>query len=271
MTGLAWPLSCAAVAAAVCARWNWWRPLAQGLPVLMYHKVGEPPPGSKLKKLSVGAEEFRWQMDYLLRHGYTPLLFSEMHEILEGRSPAPAKPALVTFDDGYANNAEIAFPILREIGVKANIFLVHDTLGKHNVWHDPETEAWIRMMTLDQVRELQASGLIGFGSHTMTHRSLAQIPLEEARWEMCESKKRLEEKLGHEVMFFAYPYGAGACVPEVREAARAAGYRYDFAIRQGMAPWPWKPDLGPIPRLFIRRDDNRFDFHLNMTRGKARF
>lgn len=271
MSGLVLPLSCAALAAGVSARWNWWRPLAQGLPVLMYHKVGDAPAGSKLRKLFVSAEQFRWQMEYLVRRGYTPLLFSEADDILEGRRPSPRKPALVTFDDGYANNAEVAFPILQELGVKANIFLVHDTLDKHNAWHDPESEPWIRMMTWKQVRELQASGLVGFGSHTMTHRNLARIPLEEARWELAESKKRLEEKLGRAVRFFAYPYGAGAYVPAVRAAALDAGYRCDFAIRQGMAPWPWKPEMGPIPRLFVRGDDNRFDFHLNMTRGKARF
>jgi len=60
-------------------------------------------------------------------------------------------------------------------------------------------------------------------------------------------------------------------VPEVRKAALDAGYLFDFGIKQGYAPWPWKPESGPIKRLYIRGDDNRFDFHLQMTRGKSRF
>ena len=262
-----------AAALAASARWNWWRPIvSDGLPVLAYHKVGDPPAGSKLKKLWVSAREFRWQMQYLLRHGYTPLLFRELYEAETGKRPWPAKPVLVTFDDGYANNAEVAYPIMKEVGVKSNIFLVYEDMDKHNSWHNPASEPWIRMLTWKQVLELRDTGIVEFGSHTMKHPNLPDLTLEEARWELTESKRRLEEKLGTPVLGFAYPYGGGAYVPAIRQAAREAGYRYDFAFRQGMSPRHWDPEKdGPIKRLFIRGDDNRFDFHLNLTRGKARF
>lgn len=271
MTSLAIPGLGAAVFAGVSARWNWWRPKVNGLAVLMYHKVGDYPAGSKLKSLWVTAEEFRWQMEYLKRHGYTPLLFSDLAEIQAGRLPAPEKPALVTFDDGYANNYEVAFPILRELGVKGNIFLVYETLDHHNAWHNPETEPWIPMLTWDHIFQMQKSGLMDFGSHTMRHRNLPSIPIDDARWEIFESRKRLQEKLGRTIVAFAYPYGAGAYVPDIRAAALEAGYSFDFGIRQGYSPWPWNPESGPLKRLFIRGDDNRFDFHLHMTRGKSRF
>ncbi|MBI4425599.1 MAG: polysaccharide deacetylase family protein [Elusimicrobia bacterium] len=263
------------VAAAIGAscRWNWWRPLVTGgLPCLMYHKIGDPPPDSKLAKLWIAADEFRWQMEYLLRNGYTPLLLRELRAAELGSRTLPPKPALVTFDDGYANNYEEAYPILRELGVKGNVFLVYETIDHHNAWHDPASEPWLRMLTWKQALEMQDSGLVEFGSHTMRHRNLPSLPLEEARWEIFESKRRLEEKLGRPMTGFAYPYGAGAYAPAVRQAAREAGYPYDFGIRQGISPWPWDPERhGPLKRLFIRRDDNRFDFHLNLTRGKARF
>jgi peptidoglycan/xylan/chitin deacetylase (PgdA/CDA1 family) len=104
----------------------------------------------------------------------------------------------------------------------------------------------------------------------MRHPNLARAPLVEARWELRESKKRLEDKLGREMLGFAYPYGAGAFVPEVRRLAREAGYRYDFSIKQGISPWPWDPESGPLKRLLVRGDDYMLDFHLNLTRGKAR-
>ena len=260
----------AATAAGISARWNWWRPAAEGLPVLMYHKVGDPPPGSRLRPLWVSTEEFEWQMRYLLRRGFAPMLFSELAACEDGRAALPRKPVLVTFDDGYANNYEEAFPVLARLRVKANIFIVVETVGSHNAWHDPESESWLRMLEWGQISEMRDSGLVDFGSHTMRHRNLTEISIEDVRWEALESKRRLSERLGRDVTAFAYPYGAGAYDAGVRAAVREAGYRHDFGIRQGFSPWPLRTDDGPLRRLYIRGDDSRFDFHLNATRGKAR-
>lgn len=271
MTNLKILAGAAAVFAGLSLRWNWWRGTRAGLPVLVYHKVGYPPRGSKLKKLWVTPAQFRRHIRYLLRRGYNTVLFSDLEAAFRGRKPLLPNPVLVTFDDGYRNNYSEAFPVLRETGAKANIFLVCASVGKANTWHDPSTEPWVDMMDWDMIKEMAASGLVEFGSHTMTHPDLPRIAADEAVWEIRESKKRLEEKTGSAITAFAYPYGAGAYVPEIRKTVLEAGYLFDFAFRQGKTPWPWKPEDGPIKRLFIRGDDNMFDFHLNVTRGKARF
>jgi len=261
-----------AAAAGASARWNWWRPVVNGgLPTLMYHKIGEYPPGSRLKKLWVTVADFRRQLEYLRGRGYTPITFSEWRDAEKGLKPLPKKPVLITFDDGYQNNYELAYPLLREFGMKGNVFLVYETMDQHNAWHDPATEPWLRMLTWAQIREMQDSGVVEFGSHTMRHRDLSAIPLEEARWEMTESKKRLEDKLGREMVGFAYPYGSGAYVPAVRRAALEAGYRFDFSVKQGISRLPWDREAEAVRRLLIRGDDNMLDFHLNLTRGRARF
>jgi len=259
-----------AAAIGASCRWNWWRPRAKGLPTLMYHKLGEPPKGSNLKKLWVSARDFRLQMEYLRTRGFASVHFSQLRGAELGAAPLPENPVLITFDDGYANNYELAFPILQELGMKGNIFLVHEAMDRHNAWHNPAGEPWLPMLSWQQARRMQDSKVIEFGSHTMGHRNLEKIPLDDARWELNESKKRLEDKLGREMLGFAYPYGAGAYDPRVRRLAREAGYRYDFAIKQGMSPWPWDPESGPLKRLLIRGDDTRLDFYLNLTRGRAR-
>jgi peptidoglycan/xylan/chitin deacetylase (PgdA/CDA1 family) len=262
----------AAAAAGLSARWNWWRPaVTGGMPVLMYHKIGGYPPGSGLKKLWVTASDFRRQLQYLKDHGYTAIDFRDWRDAEKGIKPLPEKPVMITFDDGYMNNYDAAFPLLKEFGQKACIFLVYETMEKHNGWHDPKTEPWLKMLTWAQIKEMQDSGLVEFGSHTMRHRNLAELPLDEVRWELTESKARLEEKLGRETIGFAYPYGSGAYKADVRQAALDAGYRFDFSIKQGISRLPWAREKEPVRRLLIRGDDNMFDFHLNMTRGKARF
>jgi peptidoglycan/xylan/chitin deacetylase (PgdA/CDA1 family) len=237
----------------------------------MYHKVGKPPEGSQLLPLWVSSRQFRRQMAYLKDHGYASLSLSGLVSACKGKEPLPPRSVLVTFDDGYENFYTEAFPVLEEFKIKAGVFLVADTMGASNHWHDPATETPLPMLSAGQIREMRASGLVEFGSHTLTHRNLDKISLPEARKEIGESKKRLEDFLGAEVSCFAYPYGAGAYRQDLRDAVREAGYALDFGVKQGINPWPHEPSAGPLRRLFIRGDDTAFDFYLNLTRGRARF
>ena len=265
MTGLALGLG-AAAAAAASARWNWWRRRVDGVPVLMYHRVGDPPAGSRLRKLWVAPADFRAQLLRLRREGYQPVFASALAD----PGALPAKPACVTFDDGTADNFEAAFPILQELGVNATVFLVAGWMGRRNGWEDPAVEAWQRTLTWDQARAMRDSGLVEFGSHTMTHRDLRSLSAEEVAWEAAESKRRIEAELGRRAAAFAYPFGSGAYDERVRAAVLAAGYACDFAVRQGLAPRAWEPGRGPIQRLLVRRDDTLLDLGLNLTRGRAR-
>ena len=255
---------------AASARWAWWRRRTAGLEVLCYHKIGTPPPGSKLKELWVSPEKFRAQVKYLLGKGYQTLLFSDLLKIRRGETPLPAKAVLITFDDGYENNYLHAWPILRELGAKGNIFVVFSTIGKANLWHDPASEPWVNMATLDQLREMQASGVIEYGSHTMSHPHLSALPPGDAAWEIAESKRQLEAAFGREMCAFAYPYGDGAYAPAIREKALEAGYTFDFSFRQGKTGWPWNRKGSAIDRLFIRGGDNTWDLALQLSRGASR-
>ena len=147
-------------------RWNWWRPLAKGLPILMYHKIGLPPAGSRLPKLWVSQADFAWQMDYLVGRGYAPITFSDLEAARQGRRPLPRKPVMITFDDGYQNNYTLAYPVLKDRGLKANLFLVFGSLGRHNDWHDPVDETWIPMLTWQQLREMRENGVFEYANHT---------------------------------------------------------------------------------------------------------
>lgn len=259
------------VGSALSARWNWWRKRIDGLPILMYHKIGDPPADSKLQKLWVSTGQFERQMAYLSRGGYRALTFKDIYAHWDKGASLPPKPVLITFDDGYENNYSKAFPILRDFGFRATLFVVVQSVGWENHWHDPATEARIPMITWAQLKELQQAGW-EIGSHTMNHPNLTKLELKEVLAEMEKSRRILEEFLGETPYTFAYPYGAGEDNEAIRQKAKEAGYRIAVGVHAGK--WSIeKIQESPynLPRVFVRRDDNLFDFHLQLTRGRSRF
>lgn len=249
------------------ARWNWWRPQAAGLPVLMYHKVGDPPPGSKLKKLWVSVADFRKQMAYLLDHGYHPITLAEAAATLDAGKDLQAKSVVITFDDGYRNNLDNALPVLKEFGFRAVIFVVTNAMGRDNFWHDPASETRIPMLTWDQVKVLQDAGW-EIGSHTLNHPRLSKISRPEVIKELRESRDEIERRLGKRPVTFANPYGNASDDTTVQTDIKDAGYRWSVSVHQGKADLKGNPHC--LKRIFVRGDDNLLDFHLNMTRGRAR-
>lgn len=260
----------AAVGAAFSARWNWWRRSNAGIPILMYHKIGTPPPGSKMGSLWVSQEKFKKQMSYLSEEGYHPVTFKDLYDHWDGKKPLPLKPVFITFDDGYSNNFTEAFPILKEFGFRATLFVVVQTVGWDNHWHDPVSETRIPMVSWAQLKELQGAGW-EIGSHTMSHPRLAKLPIPEVKEEMSKSRRIISEFLDEIPDTFAYPYGNGEDVMEIRECAKEAGYRVAVGIHSGK--WTLdeiKKNPFNLPRIFVRGDDLMFDFHLQMTRGRSR-
>lgn len=250
------------------ARWNWWRPQAAGLPILMYHKIGDPPPGSQLKKLWVSNADFRRQMAYLLDHGYHPITLAEVAQAVDGGKDLHPKSVVITFDDGYRNNLDNALPILKEFGFRAVLFVVTNALGRDNFWHDPSSETRIPMLTWEQTKTLQDAGW-EIGSHTLNHPRLSKLSPAEVAKELTESRDEIERRLGKRPVTFANPYGNASDDPAVQDAIKDAGYRWSVSVHQGKADLDGNAYC--LKRLFVRGDDNLLDFHLNMTRGRARF
>lgn len=256
--------------AAYSLRWTWWTKDVPGLPVLVYHKIGVPPKGSKLKDLWVSPEKFDKQIKWLTANGYRTLFFSELAEIHKKGLSLKGNEVLITFDDGYENNYRYAWPILASNKAKGNIFVVYNTIGKTNIWHNPSTEPWIDMADEKMLLEMQESGWIEFGSHTMNHPKLEKIPYEDAVWEIRESKKQLENLLKKEMLAFAYPYGIGAYNDKIRKAVLDAGYILDFSFKQGKTQWPWDRERMTIDRLFIKQKETLLDLKLHIKKGRPR-
>lgn len=224
-------------AAGISARWNWWRPAAPGVPVLMYHKIGDPPAGSQLGKLWVSTAAFRRQMAYLKKHGWTPVTFWDVVRHIDEGAPVPEKPVLITFDDGYRDNLANAVPILQRYGYPAVLFVPIGYLGgRRPLPHDEHLAVrGIVNPTLDwsELAELERAG-VRIESHGIGHRPLADLEVDEAAREITLSKLRLEEALGRPVRAFAYVKGSEAHYRLVHlSLLRQAGYDIAFTSISG--------------------------------------
>lgn len=184
--------------------------------ILMYHRVSPitfpgPPP-----TWNVTPTEFRSQLQGLLKLGYRPIALENLVEQHDHKSSMPARAFVVTFDDGYANNYWHAFPVLRELGVPATLFLATAYVDETNPfpfddWEmagDPRVsdDSW-RVLTSAQIKEMRDSGLVALGCHTDTHEDFRGQP-EAFHEDVRRSVRTLREVWGVERPSFAYPFGA---------------------------------------------------------------
>ena len=182
------------------------------VPILTYHFIANNPnPKDKARdSLSVSPDKFEAQMDYLSKNGYTPITLDTLYGIYNGLAGAPAKPVILTFDDGYIDFYSNAFPILKRFNFHAVSFIPTGLIGGSYY------------MNWDQIKEIQASGLVTFESHSITHANLVSLKYDVLLKQLTDSKNVLSQQTGYPVNFIAYPYGASNAL--VYSAVRKAGY-----------------------------------------------
>ena len=211
------------------------------VPMLLYHKVDEIPPGVRHPEIYVAPTRFAEQLALLRRLGMRGITVADYVAYRRGERPLPPRPVVITFDDGYRSNYEIAFPLLQRFGFPATIFLVSALLGGRNVW-DPE-EPQEPLLEICHIREMQRAG-IDFQSHTRTHARLTAVPPAQALCELRTSRCELEQALGTPVCAVAYPWGAHD--ETVLRLAGEAGYEAGCIVRR-------RTNFDHTPMLALRR------------------
>jgi peptidoglycan/xylan/chitin deacetylase (PgdA/CDA1 family) len=188
------------------------RPAGTYLPILLYHY---PPPN------------FDQQLAHLQQAGYTTIDLDQALSGLRG-GPLPAKPVVITFDDGFSAQMSAYNDLLRR-NMKATFYIIDGgeasrwCLGAGRRYNDPlqpPSGCGDAYLTWDQVRTMDRSGLITIAGHTINHRNLASLSAADQRFEIETGKQQLEAELGHSIRHFAYPYGTynALSIQLVREA-----------------------------------------------------
>lgn len=183
------------------------------LPILTYHYIGNNPnPGVDLARdnLSVTPVDFEAQMEFLAKNGYQTSSLDTAYQALIGKITMPEKSVILTFDDAYIDFYVNAYPILKRLNLSATVFVPTGLVDQGYY------------MSWDQIKEIDKEGLIYFQAHSVFHPTLTTSTLEQLKGEITTSKRVLEQQLGKNVNWFAYPYGISS--PSVWEEVKKAGF-----------------------------------------------
>jgi peptidoglycan/xylan/chitin deacetylase (PgdA/CDA1 family) len=164
----------------------------------MYHYISEPPEEADKYRtdLSVPPEIFREQMAYLADNGFETVDLYDLSLAIIGKKDLPEKPVILTFDDGYRDNYENAFPILREHGLSATFFIVTQPIDDGN-------ESYL---SWDMVKEMSDAGM-RIEPHSKTHADLSIREKEYIIFEVLGSQETIAAHTGQTPRFFCYPGG----------------------------------------------------------------
>jgi peptidoglycan/xylan/chitin deacetylase (PgdA/CDA1 family) len=198
----------------------------------MYHSISEDfeTAVSPYYRMTTRPDVFDRHMRHLYAHGYAVLNLGKAVDVLESDSHVQRKYAVITFDDGYRDFYTDAFPILQKYGFTATVFVPTGAINQNGSFKGKPVMTW------DEIRELKGQG-IRFGSHTVTHPKLQDVPLKDIKYELEVSKADLEEQLDECITTFCYPYAFPeenhAFTRSLREVMVSAGYRYATGTRVG--------------------------------------
>lgn len=202
---------------------------AQAVPILYYHSVMQ----ENGNELRMPPEQFEVQMAYLQDKGYQSVSLEQLYQATYKGGTLPAKPFVITFDDGYVDNYTTAFPILSKHGFTAAVFMVTSYINEEG------------FMSWQQLKELVANGWEIEG-HTTNHPYLTKIDSPTLLSELDSSKEQLEKELGQSVDFFAYPYGD--LNANVVQVLKELGYLMALTTERGWANV--KADAWHVQRVY---------------------
>jgi glycosyltransferase involved in cell wall biosynthesis len=223
-----------------------WQQTTRGVPVLMYHAFSA---GEEGDRYVISRRRFAAQLRLLKALRYRVLDFGELARMLRDGEAPPPRSVVLTIDDGYADNLEIALPLLARHRSPATLFVVSQRLGGVNDWTTEGAVAGRRLLSAEELERLRGKW-VAIGGHTRTHPPLTEIESDRLTAEIGGSGEDLEALLGEPIPTFAYPYGKFS--PEV--VAATDGYAAACTVESRLAKLG--DDPLEIPRLEIRGGDS---------------
>ena len=225
---------------------------APSLDILMYHSISEADGPT-----SISPATFRSQMNAIADAQVPVVSMDEYLAARRGEQELPPYSIVITFDDGFRDFAQSAWPIMKKLGFKPIVYLPTDNLGREEDWVGGGTPPR-QLMSWHEVKQLAADGVL-FGSHTVSHANLNELLPEALDLELTISRQEIEDQLGQRPLHFAPPYGLSN--GRVREAI---GKQYETAVGTTLGSTVLESDVFDLPRLemYYFNDLKRWKDHL---------
>ena len=217
------------------------------VPILTYHNIGYEKVGHV-----VSSDNFSRQMEYIKKNGYEVITLDELVNSIKSKKNLKRNKVVITIDDGYQDNFEYAYPVLKKFGFPATIFLVTDAIGNKKGF-----------LNWDEVR-IMFKNNISFGGHTKTHFYLGSLKDDKVAWEqIAGSKKAIEKEIGAPVDYFCYP--VGGFNERVKEIVKEAGYKGACTTNRGFSRF--NSDVYEIKRIKVTNSDmtKPFSFWMKLS------
>ena len=214
--------------------------VTESLPILAYPRIY--PDG-------LNTDIFEQQLQYLKDCGYYNASWEDWQSAKRDKIPLPGKAVLLTFDGGYLDFFNYAFPLLKRFDFTATVFLVAESIGKTNSWEKADSEE-VQLMGWPEIWQLRDAG-IEIGSTSATYQPLTNLSPTEIVREGAKSRAILERGLGKSVKCFAYPYGSVDKI--VEHLVGAIGYNYGVSYESKFSDF--KDSLLSLPRMQITAEN----------------
>jgi peptidoglycan/xylan/chitin deacetylase (PgdA/CDA1 family) len=215
------------------------------VPVLLYHSV-HPAGGGLMERYTLTPAVFRSHLSWIADHGFDTLNVSAYADALRTGTPLPPRPLVVTFDDGYADFADHARPLLERYRIRCTLYVTTRPIGENR----RGALAGRPMLTWPELRRLAAPG-VEIGAHSHEHAQLDLLPAAAAGDQIRTCRRLIEERLGAGVRSFAYPHGYHSAA--TRREVQRAGYTSACAVRNARSHRGDDPYA--LARIMFERDD----------------
>lgn len=208
------------------------------IPILMYHHFQDNPPES-MYSTTVTPDEFEEHLRYFKENGYTSITFFDLYNYAKGYGELPAKPFIITMDDGYLSNYTLAYPLLKKYNTKATISIIASLTGMAP--HLPH-------FTWEQAQEMEESGLVDIQNHSNMHENFSTLSKDEIIQSVTTAQNLIDKNLGARVIkVFTYPGGKNSTLS--REVISQLGFNIQVTGLKKLATK--KTDLSDVCRISV--------------------